>query len=121
MANIRGLEEVLANLNRISDELKDELGDSLTTAGLDLKGKAQNRAPIDTGDLRGSAVVEVNVNSTEISAEVGFGTKYALKQHEDLSLNHPQGGEAKYLENPLKENARRYFRWVTESVRRVLR
>lgn len=31
---------------------------------------------------------------------VSFNTPYAVRQHEELSYNHPNGGEAKYLEKP---------------------
>lgn len=38
--------------------------------------------------------------------EVGFGGAagaYAVKQHEDLSLNHPGGGQAKFLESAVDD------------------
>ena len=35
---------------------------------------------------------------------IGYNTPYALKQHEDLTLNHPKPGtKAKYLEDPANE------------------
>lgn len=38
-----------------------------------------------------------------VSVTVGYTTNYALIVHEDLSMNHPNGGNAKYLENPFRE------------------
>ncbi len=32
--------------------------------------------------------------------KVGFAAPYAIRIHEDLNLNHPNGGQAKYLEEP---------------------
>jgi hypothetical protein len=44
----------------------------------------------------------------EIKGIAGFNTPYALAQHERLDYRHPKGGKAKYLEDPLKQNAKRY-------------
>ena len=43
-----------------------------------------------------------------IEGIVGFNEPYALAQHERLDFHHPKGGKAKYLEDPLKENADRF-------------
>ena len=48
--------------------------------------------------------------------KVGFDTEYAVRIHEDLSLNHPNGGQAKYLEQP----AREFRREMMEIVRTYL-
>ena len=94
---------------------------------LHLKGEVQRRAPIESGDLRGSAYVTVT-GTSNIVGEVGVTGVYALRQHEDLTLHHDRtdgyvirsgpnagrtvnmvaGGESKYIENPLKENLERY-------------
>jgi L-alanine-DL-glutamate epimerase-like enolase superfamily enzyme len=34
--------------------------------------------------------------------EVGYGTEYAVYVHEDMEANHPNGGQAKYLEQPAR-------------------
>lgn len=36
--------------------------------------------------------------------EIGFDTPYAARIHEDLQMNHPNGGEAKYLEKAYRRN-----------------
>ncbi len=33
---------------------------------------------------------------------VGFQTNYAIHVHEDLEMEHPNGGQAKYLEEPAR-------------------
>lgn len=83
---------------------------------LDLKRRAVQRAPIQTGDLRGSADTRVKDNSGQVEGLVGFSSEYAIEQHENLTYNHPRGGEAKFLERPYLENRERY----KEYVRRVL-
>jgi hypothetical protein len=52
------------------------------------------KAMVGTGDLVGK--VEV--------AQI-----YAQRQHEELSWNHPRGGQALYLQAPLMENYSRYL------------
>lgn len=60
--------------------------------------------PLDEGDLRDSIYQEVDMDSMgNISVEIGYKSKYAVRQHEDLSFNHSVG-KAKFLEDPLKKN-----------------
>lgn len=37
------------------------------------------------------------------SVLVGYTAEYATKVHEDLNMNHPNGGQAKFLEQPARE------------------
>lgn len=82
-----------------------------------------SECPLDTGELRESMLVKVNRNTimtgnangtpnragniTErkqgYNAEITYNTPYAVKQHEDMSLRHTNGGKAKFLEDPLKK------------------
>ncbi|MBF6460155.1 hypothetical protein IU433_14030 [Nocardia puris] len=60
---------------------------------------AQSNAlvPLEEGVLMNTGTAEVR----DGTARVGYNTPYARRQHEDLTLNHPNGREAKYLEKPL--------------------
>lgn len=75
----------------------------LFTAGSIMLTEAKKKCPVDTGTLRRSGAVEANSKE----AIVSFNTPYAYKQHEDTTLNHPRGGEAKFLEKAAIENAQR--------------
>lgn len=107
-------------------------------ATLDLLRRSVQLAPVDEGDLRGSASATVNdqevgrgkpdggvqanaglpnVKGGEVEGIVGFAEPYSLQQHEDMSLNHPRGGEAKFLENPATENERRYRNFIRKAIR----
>lgn len=82
--------------------------------------------PLDEGPLRASGSVEPPViTPTEVVVELGYGgpaAPYAIKQHEDPDLIHPNGREWKYLERPLMESAphlpdrigRRLLNWLRE-------
>ena len=80
-------------------------------------------APKDTGRLRNSADPEVKVKNNKITATVTFSAKnpvngydYALIQHE-VKFNHPNGGQWKYLKQPLDENRDRYKKFVADKIK----
>ena len=107
-------------------EVKKEVINTLEDIALDLADKALNLAPVDTGRLRKSADPEVIISNNKARANVTFSAKdpetgydYALIQHEDLTFKHPNGGQAKYLEQPLKRNAGRYKQELEKAVKKV--
>lgn len=94
---------------------------ALVTCGLDLKGKSQEQAPIDLGDLRGDCSVSDPVDTSKgIQITVGYGLPYALRQHEEQEYEHPKGGKAKYLEDPYKENIDKYMKYIGNSIKKAL-
>lgn len=54
---------------------------------------------------------------TPTRSVVGYQMPYAIYVHEDLTANHPNGGQAKYLEAP----ARKYSKDMSLMIRRALR
>lgn len=95
----------------------EALAESLLLVANDLKQKSGERAPVDTGDLRGNC--SVTVESIK-KLRVGYSLPYALKQHEALEYNHERGGEAKFLENPYNENKDDYFRSIRSRVKKAI-
>jgi hypothetical protein len=109
---------------------------ALTDITLDLKGEVGRRAPIESGDLRGSAYAKVE-GGKRPAGEVGVNAVYALRQHEDLTMRHDRtdgyrrkdgttvnmvaGGEAKYIEKPLKERLPRYRARLEQVIKNVLK
>lgn len=91
-----------ADFERFIDGMRDELGalseEALGKAGLVVLADAQEHAPIELGNLRASGVVDAEGGEVVIA----FTAEYAARQHEELTWHHPQGGEAKYLENALR-------------------
>ncbi len=115
---ISGLDSVLSNLEDINRRIKQAVPKALTDVGLDLLGKSKEKAPIDTGDLRGTGFMNLEDNGK--TAVIGFTEIYALRQHEGLEYKHPLGGEAKYLENPLKENTQKYIKHIKDAIGKVV-
>ena len=63
--------------------------------------EAQVLAPKDTEELANSMTVSGDYASLKVSINFDTGNRYAISQHERLDLNHPNGGQAKFLEQPL--------------------
>ena len=74
--------------------------DGLTDSAQRVRAVAVPRTPLDEGDLRSSLeVVDADINQPKLVSGVVSNSPYAVRQHEDMDLNHPGGGEAKFLEN----------------------
>lgn len=111
-----GLDRFVAEVARLGRDLEPAIGEALVA---DLKETvlpaSKELVPVDTGRLRDSGFVDgPEIGSGNASAEIGYDTPYATKQHEDLSLNHPNGGEPKFLETPLHQ-------WAEGAAVRVVR
>jgi len=79
-----------------------------------LRGHSVERAPIDQGDLRGSATTEhAQPGQAKPTAVLVFDEPYAAVQHQDESLNHTPGaagepaGEARYVAKNYEDSGRR--------------
>lgn len=76
--------------------------------------------PIDLGDLR-QATVPTYADSESLEARVSNDMVYAARQHEELAWRHPEGGQAKFLEAPARDNAQELIGIVQAQIRRSLR
>lgn len=77
------------------------------------------KVPWQEGHLERSGTV--SVDESELVAAVSFDQPYAVRQHEELDYTHPVKGEAKYLENTLREEAEAVTMIVAKHIRRALR
>jgi hypothetical protein len=110
---LEGVDELNKILKSIPARCNKAVNKALKKITEDLKGKAQRLAPVDLGDLRGSAFAEVN----DLDGTVGFTEPYATRQHEEISYNHPKGGEPKYLEKPYKANRDKYIKAIGDAIK----
>lgn len=62
-------------------------------------GESNKRVPHEEGTLENSG--SVSYEGGKLRAAVSYDTPYAAVQHEDMTLRHDKGREAKYLENAL--------------------
>lgn len=83
-------------------------------AGLDhIKDKAVERTPKESEHLADSATVY----ASDGGGSIRFAGPYARYQHEDLSLHHVHGGQAKYLEEPLTTEAGEALKIIADRLR----
>jgi hypothetical protein len=109
---LEGLPQLKLVIDGMPDAAASAAEKALTKVCLDLQGKAQLLAPVETGDLRGAAYAEVH----GMDGEVGFALPYALAQHEGLTFKHPKGGQARYLAQPFEENVDKYKAYIERKV-----
>lgn len=124
----RNINAIRTSLKGMQRDVKEKVYQELQEITLDLAIKASALAPIDTGELRKSVNPEVKVTGTKTRALVTFsainpenGYDYAMIQHENLEFNHPRGGQAKYLEQPLNENSEKYKKQLSDIIGKALR
>lgn len=97
---MKGLKGVLSELNRQILKIEGATAEGVEEAALFVEKEATQRAPILTGNLRGSAYTRRS--SEGIGAEVGFEAEYAIPVHE-IDKNYTVGSW-KYLQNAIDEN-----------------
>lgn len=99
---VKGLDTVLSNLNSEIAKIEGASMDGLMEAGMKIQASSQQRAPVDTGNLKGSAYTrKARVGGK--SVEIGYTANYAIYVHENLEARHTVG-QAKFLESALRDN-----------------
>jgi hypothetical protein len=108
MARVEGIDRVKAALRRAKKKMERGVEAGIIEAGLYLQREAQERVPVDTGNLKASASDSHRVSGTagfETAFRVVFSADYAIYVHENLQAHHTVG-EAKYLERAIAANRR---------------
>ena len=100
---LEGVQDVMNQLSDLLSNTGDLTQEGMSDIVLDIGSRAADKAPVETGALRGSVDVEVSEEGDEVVGEIRFTEKYAAAQHEHVEYAHPQGGEAKYLEKAALE------------------
>ena len=68
--------------------------------------ESKRLVPVQTGELQksGEVVKTAIIGNMSPKVEIIYTAEYALTIHEDLTLKHPNGGQAKYLEQPMTDH-----------------
>ena len=110
MATMNGAAAMAAKIRDARMTVRAKVAAALKAEMMLVLEEAKSRVPVDTGALRDSGRVEIEDNgSGPIRARITFGNEtvhYAVEVHENIQAHHPRGGEAKYLESALNEEAR---------------
>jgi hypothetical protein len=80
---------------------------------------SRTQVPLEEGTLERSGTATVNEH--DLTASIDYDTPYAIRQHEELTYRHAPGRKAKYLEDPLNEEAGTVRALIAAQVRRALR
>lgn len=131
---IVGLDNVLRNLNREVRKIKGKTKKGIIKATLLVKREAMKITPVDTGNLVNSAFSNVMVKGKDIVGTIGYTAAYAAAVHEMIeskSIKGPggmvefqrgvtfqkPGAQAKFLETPLKKNAKKILRIIKKEAK----
>ena len=105
---IKGQKEIVATLSVFSRKFAEKIPKALTAEMKIELAEVKKRTPVDTGDLVRSEIVTEPVKrgrTTSVGIQAGSEKVfYAWIVHEDLDMNHPRGGQAKYIESVLMES-----------------
>lgn len=87
-----------------------------------LLAASQPLVPVDSGDLKASGHVERDGLGAAVVYDVVAtdGYPYGIRQHEDMALNHPNGGQAKFLEAPMHSEAEAIAAILAAEARKAL-
>jgi hypothetical protein len=97
--------DIEKTFNRYAQKIDKVVNKQLKKTGEEILIDSQMLAPIDTGLMVNSTEVAVKDNRVEVR----YNIDYSLYVHEDLTMNHPNGGQAKFLELATLENAKNHF------------
>jgi len=103
---VKGVREVVRAIRDYAKRYPKQTAKALYAEGFGVQGLAMKLAPVEFAVLRASAYTApptLTGGTKSFEVETGFGTEYAVKQHEELRYRHPRGGQAKYLEAALKQ------------------
>lgn len=131
---VKGLDEVLANFDKVIDRTNENSRKGLQIGAAFLKGEAVKLTPIDEGDLRASAFYSTEQGVNGANMRVGYTAKYAEwvhempmklkgKPREDFGKTREgvsfgggsgkghywDGGENKFLQKAVLNNAQRFL------------
>ena len=103
--------EASIKIRRALAGLAEDLAEELLRA-------ANETIPFDTGTLAQSGQVTADPTGAPRAA-VSYNTPYAARQHEDLTLRHPNGRRALWLERAAAENSARLANYAAETIKRL--
>lgn len=102
----------------IVGQIRDEAARGLFLAGEHILGEADKQVPLDEATLQRSGTVSVDEGS--LTAAVSYDTVYAVPQHERLDYRHLPGRKAKFLEDPLRDEADTAGEIIAATIRRAI-
>jgi hypothetical protein len=118
---ITGEKEMLAKLQKFAKKFPKSIAVSLQKqCEKTMTRSKRDFCPVRDGTLRSTGhVSKVKVTRKSISCVLAYGgpsAPYAQEQHERLDFSHTVG-QAKYLEQPVKEDSRNYMSAIAKDAK----
>ena len=103
---VKGLDDVMRNLQRELDGIKDRSRTGFIAAGAFIQGEAMAITPVEFGTLVNSAFSVTTPPGAPIVTTIGYTASYAPYVHEMPPTNKftKPGTGPKFLERPLRDN-----------------
>lgn len=107
-------------------KIRDYAQRGMMDGAADIYSESQKQTPVDDHELVLGARISSDGNqSNKLQVVISYGnndvsSEYAVIQHEDMSLNHPNGGNAKFLENAFNQNTNLVLARIRQEIRQVL-
>ena len=80
--------------------------------------ESNKQVPIEEGTLERSG--RTSVDGDSLRAAVSYDTPYAVVQHEDMTLHHDAGRNAKFLENAMNSEVQVARSIIAAQIRKAL-
>ncbi len=117
ITKLTGISKVLKNLKKAEKNLAQGAENGLKVAGLFVQRISQEVVPIDTSNLKGGAFTRSFGKGFDTIVQVGYVAAYAIFVHENLDAKHAEGKQAKFLEAPVREQAKRILEIVRDEAK----
>ena len=100
--HLTGVEGIRDALRKANGRISWGIRRGLIKGGLLLQRLSQQVVPIDTSKLKGSAGTKAIGRGWSTDVIVYYTTGYAVYVHERTDLQHAEGKQAKFLEEPAR-------------------
>jgi len=117
---IKNIEQLMNAYGNVGKIVRKEMSDALNKSAAVVERSAKRKTPVDQGHLRRSIQKGHKARSGDKQVSVGSNVKYALSQHENLHFRHTTG-EAKFLDNALRQNESRINRFFKEMINNIIK
>lgn len=112
---VKGGADMVARLQAITQQVTAGSLRGLRVAGEHVLGVSNTMVPHEEGALERSGAVSQDPESG--TTAISYDTPYAVVQHEDTSLHHDSGRQAKYLETALNSERDKVLAIVAQNIK----
>lgn len=105
-----------SNLGQVRDHIDDRAEHGMLLAVEHILGVSNDHVPHEEGTLETSGEASVD----GMTGAVSYNTPYAVEQHENLTLGHDPGRNAKYLENAFNSERPTALAIIANEIKRGL-